>query len=155
MDLGPIVRYQPRIISDLGLWKEQAVTFKLYALLADGRSVSEDMRKSAKKIVTDDVLPRIREMGDSNDLGFIIIHPGETGLSISAHWWVQGSVLCQHNHRHAYGADEPMDTVTRPVIACVWELNIIGAEQICWQQTMMNGRPAPTAYLDFRHIPQA
>lgn len=97
-----------------------------------------------------EVLERVAAMGDSNGLGFVIIHPGELGVSISAHWWVQGSVLCQHNHRQLYGASEPMDTVARPVVACVWELALINTEQEAWRKSMMTPAPDRAAYLGAR-----
>ncbi|QBF32943.1 hypothetical protein CFI11_17195 [Thalassococcus sp. S3] len=86
-------------------------------------------------------------MGDSNDMGFVIIHPGDLGLSISAHWWAQGSVLCQHIYRRLHDAPLPMDTVSRPVIGCVWELALIQSEQRAWRTAMMRPDPDPEAYL--------
>ncbi|AMY03606.1 hypothetical protein A4R29_14390 [Mesorhizobium ciceri biovar biserrulae] len=85
--------------------------------------------------------------GDENGMGFVIIHPGELGVSILAHWWIQGSVLCQHIYRKLYSATEPMDTVKRPVIACVWELALMNAEQEAWRKTMMKGEPNPLGYM--------
>jgi len=110
------------------------------------------MLEAAERFVDDEVLNQIQKMGDSNGLGFIIIHPGDVGLSISAHWWVQGSVLCQHIYRREYGAKKFMDTVSRPVVACVWELDIINAEQTLWQRTMMTVKPDHSAYLECRSI---
>jgi hypothetical protein len=82
----------------------------------------------------------------------VIIHPGELGISILAHWWIQGSVLCQHIYRKLYSAIDPMDmdTVKRPVIACVWELALINAEQEAWRKTMMKSHPSPSVYMDAR-----
>ncbi|WP_292562847.1 hypothetical protein [Mesorhizobium sp.] len=88
--------------------------------------------------------------GDDNGMGFVIIHPGELGVSISVHWWIQGSVLCQHIYRKLYSAAEPMDTVKRPVVACVWELALINAEQEAWRKTMMKSEPSPSGYMDAR-----
>ncbi|WP_210209364.1 MULTISPECIES: hypothetical protein [Ensifer] len=88
--------------------------------------------------------------GDSNGLGFVIVHPGSLGISISAHWWIQGSVLCQRNYRKLYTASEPMDAARRPAIACVWELALINAEQEAWRKTMMKDEPDPLAYMEER-----
>ena len=43
-----------------------------------------------------------------------------------------------------------MDTVTRPVVGCVWELALINAEQEAWRRTMMKPEPSPAAYLASR-----
>lgn len=124
--------------------------FKIYGLVADSRTIDQAMLILAQSFVRRDVLPRIADEGDDNGMGFVIIHPGELGVSISAHWWIQGSVLCQHIYRKLYSATEPMDTVKRPVIACVWELALINAEQEAWRRTMMKSEPNPSVYMDTR-----
>ncbi|WP_244513145.1 MULTISPECIES: hypothetical protein [unclassified Ensifer] len=101
----------------------------------------------AQSFIRHDVMPRVTEEGDSNGMGFVIVHAGTVGISISAHWWIQGSVLCQHVYRKLYSAIEPMDTVRRPVVACVWELALINAEQEAWRKTMMKSKPSPSAYM--------
>jgi hypothetical protein len=107
----------------------------------------------AQSFVRQDVLPRVEDEGDDNGMGFVIIHPGELGVSILAHWWIQGSVLCQHIYRKLYSAIDPMDTVKRPVIACVWELALINAEQEAWRKTMMKSQPSPSVYMDAQAEP--
>ncbi|MBO9427018.1 hypothetical protein J7444_19945 [Labrenzia sp. R4_1] len=87
-------------------------------------------------------------MGDSNGLGFVILHPGDLGVTIAAQWWSQGSVLCQRIYRRQYDDDVPLDTIRRPSVACVWELEIINAEQTIWRETMMTLRPDRFAYLN-------
>ncbi len=144
---GPIEIDHKRAVSDLGLSTIGAMQLKIYGLVAENMSVTDQMLTQSKEFLRDEVLGRVRAMGDSNDLGFVIIHPGELGLTISAHWWAQGSVLCQHIYRRHYSDDAPLDTVTRPVVACVWELAIINAEQEAWRGTMMNSTPNRSAYL--------
>lgn len=142
--------YHPRAILDLGVQDAGNLQVKIYGLLAQGKEITDEMGDQAKGILRRDVLPRVAELGDNNGLGFVIIHPGELGISTSFHWWIQGSVLCQHIHRRLYGADDPMETLTRPVVACVWELALINAEQEAWRRTMMTPRPDPAAYLASR-----
>jgi hypothetical protein len=43
-----------------------------------------------------------------------------------------------------------MDTVTRPGVACMWELDIIQTEQTAWRKFMMQPAPDPDAYLKTR-----
>ncbi len=150
MSTHQIEVYRPRAISNEGVWDIEPLRFKVYGLLADGQTLTQDMISRAWQFVQSDVLDRISTMGDSNNLGFIIIHPGDLGVSVSVHWWVQGSVLCQHIQRQLYDAQAPMNAATRPVIGCVWELAIITAEQECWRKTMMTEAPDEEAYLALR-----
>ena len=142
--------YHPRDVSNLGTWKIGGLKFKVYGLFAPEKVATEDMLTDAEDFVRRDVLPRVQEEGDDNGMGFVIVHPGDLGVSVSVHWWIQGSVLCQHIYRKLYAATEPMDTVKRPVIACVWELAVINAEQEAWRRTMMRHDPSPSAYMESR-----
>lgn len=142
--------YQPRAVSDLGVWDIGGLRLKVYGIIADGRGMTECTVADARTFVSDEVPPLVAAEGDDNGLGFVIIHPGDLGVSILAHWWIQGSVLCQHIRRKIWGADKPMNTATRPVVACVWELGLINAEQEAWRKTMMNATPDPSAYLNAR-----
>lgn len=142
--------YHPRAVSDHGVWDVGPLQIKAYGLLAEGKKITDEMLSKARLFLREDVLPRVAAEGEDNGLGFVIIHPGDLGISISAHWWIQGSVLCQHIHRQLYDAKDPMDTVTRPVVGCVWELALINAEQEIWRETMMRVEPDRGGYLTSR-----
>ncbi len=150
MNTGIAELYIPRTVIHLGLWDVSHLKLKVYGVLAAGRELTSAMIDEAKSFVARDLPPLVLAEGDDNGLGFVIIHPGDLGISVLAHWWIQGSVLCQHIRRTLWGADKPMDTATRPVIACVWELGLINAEQQLWRDTMMTGRPDSGAYLNAR-----
>jgi len=152
MNRGATELYRPRAVSDLGLWEIAPLTLKVYGLVADGKEVTEAAINEAYSFVGEEVAPLVAAEGEDHGLGFIVIHPGDLGMSILAHWWIQGSVLCQHIRRTLWGADAPMDTAARPVIACVWELGLINAEQEAWRETMMNAVPSPSAYLSSRAV---
>ncbi|MER9106346.1 hypothetical protein NKH95_20700 [Mesorhizobium sp. M0848] len=142
--------YHPRGVSNLGEWDIEGLKLKVYGLVADNKKVDGPLATLAQSIVRQEVLPRVVDEGGDNGMGFVIIHPGELGVSILVHWWIQGSVLCQHIYRKLYFATVPMDTVKRPVIACVWELALINAEQEAWRKTMMKGEPSPSGYMGAR-----
>jgi hypothetical protein len=150
MNSETIEIYRPRDVSNLGQWDIGGLKLKVYGLVADNKKIDHAMVTLAQSFVRQEVLPRVVDEGDDNGMGFVIIHPGELGISISAHWWIQGSVLCQHIYRKLYAASKPMDTVKRPVIACVWELALINAEQEAWRKAMMKSEPSPSAYMDTR-----
>lgn len=144
--------YHERSVSQLGDFRTPELAMKLYGLQAHGQEISDMMCEKAKTFISTEVVQRADKMGDSNGLGFAIIHPGDLGLSISAHWWAQGSVLCQHTYRKQYKDEMPLDTVQRPVVGCVWELTIIDAERRFWSEMMMSDTPDPDAYLATRFI---
>lgn len=144
---GATALYRPRAVSDLGLWDLKAVTFKAYGLVAEGKSISADMKEAAWAFLKLEVLPSVAEMGDSNGLGFVILHPGDIGFTVCANWWAHGSVLCQHKYRKQYTDAVRLDITTRPVVGCVWELGIINLEQEFWRETMMQPKPDRARYL--------
>ncbi len=139
--------YAPRAVSFLGVWSFPGLDLKAYGLSAEDRPVTDVMEKIGRGFVHGDVLSSVNALGDSNGLGFAIIHPGTEGLSIPVHWWTQGSVLCQQFFRQLHGADVPLNMTERPSIGCVWELGIIAEETRIWRDTMMSDAPDKGAYL--------
>jgi hypothetical protein len=150
MSIGVTELYSPRSVEHLGFWDVGHIKLKIYGVVAAGKELTSSMIDDAKAFVVQDLPPLVSAEGDDNGLGFVIIHLGDLGISVVAHWWIQGSVLCQHIRRTLWGADKPMDTATRPVIACVWELGLINAEQQLWRDTMMTGQPDAGSYLNAR-----
>lgn len=152
MSTGATELYSPRTVAQLGTWDVDHLKLKVYGIVAAEKELTNTMIDDAKAFVVQDLPPLVLAEGDDNGLGFVIIHPGDLVISILAHWWIQGSVLCQHIRRTLWGADKPMDTETRPVIACVWELGLINAEQQLWRDTMMLGQPDAGEYLKARAL---
>ncbi len=142
--------YRPRTVSDLGLWEIGTLQLKVYGIVAEGQRLGKAVVEDAYSFAAGDVPPLVEAEGEDNGLGFVIIHPGDLGVSVLVHWWIQGSVLCQHIKRTLRGSDTPMNTAARPVIACVWELGLINAEQNLWRETMMTGEADAAAYMNAR-----
>lgn len=150
MSARPVEMYRPRAVSMHGVRSVGPLEMKIYGLCAEGQMVTDEMMSRCVEVLKTEVLPQVAATDDSNDLGFVIVHPGEMGLSISAHWWIQGCVLCQHFFRQTYGNQQPIAPHPRPVIGCVWELALVNAEQEAWRETMMIGAPKRSAYLGRR-----
>ncbi|MCK7615925.1 hypothetical protein [Roseibium sediminicola] len=147
MNNGPVEIYRPRDAAFRAIWEIGVIKFKVYDLLAQGKTVTGEMLETADSFLREEVVRDVGKMDDNNGLGFVIIHPGDLGVTIAAQWWSQGSVLCQRIYRHQYD-DVPLDTIRRPAVACVWELEIINAEQTIWRETMMKSHPDEFAYLN-------
>jgi len=150
MPTGPVEIYVPRTVTDLGQTRSAGITWKRYGLTADAQAITEDMLRLTDQVLANEVPLRVANMGNSNRVGFVITHPGTAGITIAAQWWAEGSVLCQHIYRRAYDAAAPLDTITRPAVACVWELEVIAAEQDAWRRFMMCQPQDLAAYLAFR-----
>lgn len=150
MNIDNFEQYLPRPVTDLGNWDIHGLKYKVYGITAKGKEISETLLDDARRFIATEVSVLIRAQGEDNGLGFVVIHPGDLGVSILVHWWIQGSVLCQHITRKLWDADVPLDSASRPVIACVWELGLINAEQKIWRETMMTGEPDPAAYISTR-----
>ena len=144
---GSYEAYLPRPVSCHGVWSIAPLLVKAYGIAAEEQVIDDAMIETAHVFLKDEVSQDAVDTEASNDLGFVILHPGSLGLSISAHWWSQGSGLCQRFYRKLYGAKEPLNMATRPSIGCVWELTIIQAELAIWKDTMMGVRPDAAAYL--------
>ena len=52
-------------------------------------------------------------------------------------------------------SSEPIDMSARNVVACVWELALINAEQMIWRDTMMHDNASPEIYLNTRSLADA
>lgn len=149
-DLYP---YRPRqIISDLDNWEIGSLKLKVYGIIAEGQELSAAIINDAYTFALDEVPSIVEKEGRDNGMGFVIIHPGDLGVSVLVHWWIQGSILCQHIRRTEWNSNTPMDMPDRPVIACVWELGLINAEQVLWRDTMMNSKPSSSKYLNARPL---
>ncbi len=144
----PYYPYHPRKVSNLGIWEVGSLQLKVYGILAEGQKITEALLYEARAFADIELPDLVSAEAEDNGLGFVIIHPGDLGVSILLHWWIQGSILCQHIKRTAWGSGEPMDMAKRPVIACVWELGLIDAEQRVWRETMMVAKPNSAAYLN-------
>lgn len=143
--------YHPRkIVTGLGVWEANDRKFKVYGILAYRQKISEEILSNAKRYLLNDIDEIIQSGPKDDGLGFIIIHPGDLGVSILIHWWTQGSVLSQHVKRWLPDSAIPIDMSSKHVLGCVWELGLINAEQLIWRETMMSDKASPAEYLAAR-----
>jgi len=141
--------YVPRTVTGHGQWEVAGLRMKIFGLCAAGREIDETVLAGARAFLDRDLPGRVAAQGESDGLGFVIVHAGAAGLTVSAYWWVMGSVLCQTLHRvlPSGAAAYPDD---HPVVGCVWELGLVSAEQTIWRDTMMVPDADPDRYLATR-----
>ena len=84
--------------------------------------------------------------GGAEGAAFCILHRGQAGTWLLMDWWAHGDILCQRLARaDADGPFEAMDD--RPLMACVWELEVIEEERRAWIARMMQPVPDRAAWL--------
>ena len=127
--------------ADRGTWSLGPVRLRIYDLIAGGRTVTDEIAEIARIFLDEEALPRIEATGEADGAGFVTIRHGDLELPIRAHWWVRGSVLCQHVHRHRHDDAGPLDAASHPAIGCLRELEIVAAEVAAWRDTMMTEHP--------------
>ena len=88
-----------------------------------------------------------RDEGGAEGPGFVILHRGEAGIWLLMDWWAHGDICCQRLSRADPGgtAFAPMDD--RPLLACIWEMQVIEDERRAWMAHMMRDAPDAGAYL--------
>ena len=139
-------RYPERALEGLGIWVMGSHRLKAYGLFPAGNSLTKEDQEKANRLVHSG-FARFNDNVDPRNFGFVLIHKGTEGLTVSAHWWVEGCVLCHDHYRMPFHGDDPLAHLRAKVVGCVWELEVIGFEQRAWRQTMMQGIPDPDAYL--------
>ncbi len=143
--------YHPRHLNaDLGIWECHSHRFKIYGIAAENQTITEAMLSTARSYLRSEVTGLQTPDEQHNNLGFVIVHAGELGVSVLVHWWVQGSVLCQQVKRWLAELSEPLDMTSNNVVACVWELGLINKEQLIWRETMMAETADANRYLATR-----
>ena len=83
----------------------------------------------------------VLERAASGGLGFVVLHRGRDGDYLLVDWWSDEDVL---NHRlllRRPGERTFREPREASWTACVWELELIGAERRAWIETAMAGRP--------------
>lgn len=137
-------RYHPRAVVPLELWKVPPFTFKVYGLSDQGRPLDLDDVSQARDLITARLADIEVEPGQQYP-GFVIVHKGSEGMTLTSHWWVEGCILCQDLLRRPYNGEDPIAAIRPHVVGCIWELTLINHERTVWQKTMMPTNPDVTA----------
>jgi hypothetical protein len=136
--------YSPRKCTCVGVRDVARRALKVYWLSAYGSPpVAEHV--AAALVAAAEVL---RDADDDPAPGFVIAHKGRRASWISVSWWTQGDSLS-----HKYFAYDAATATARPVdgamIACVWELGIVGFERDAYVESAFGDGDA-ARYLELR-----
>ncbi|MBX2869916.1 MAG: hypothetical protein KTR18_14650 [Acidiferrobacterales bacterium] len=79
--------YEPRELRvNIGVWESSSHKFKVYGIVAKNRDITDTTLLLARSFLLDVISEDIAPCEQDNSLGFVIIHPGELGVSVLVHW---------------------------------------------------------------------
>ncbi|WP_371156871.1 hypothetical protein [Jannaschia sp. 2305UL9-9] len=140
--------FVPRVrarLDDGELW---GVPVKMHWIDAQGAATPPaSLLSEAWRTVADTLPDAMATEGGSEGAAFCILHRGDQGVWLLMDWWAHQDILCQCLARSDLGEDlfEPVDH--RPLMACVWELEVIEEERQAWIAHMMQADPNRAAWL--------
>ncbi len=151
MSAAPLESYRPRPFGYLGLWQDGDWAFKAYGIHHRQSEAGEPLidpavSKAAQRMVHG-LLPQAAE-GDHYGMGYVVLHQGTAGNWLLMQWWAHTDIRCQILARSEPASPERFEVVTRPLMACVWELVVIDFERRAWVETALTGSANRGAYLD-------
>lgn len=134
--------YRSRTVDWLGVWEIDDWRLKVYTIGYTQAPIDERLLVAARKVATD-CLARTSDC-QHYSVGFIGIHQGKTGNFVFVDWWADENEL----HHHVY-----VSTIADPVnlkymtptglIACVWDLWLIGFERDAWVEHILKKFKTP------------
>ena len=144
-----IETYASRPIRSLGLWAEAGVRLKVHGIgyhLAQPRAEVID---AARDLVQRE-LPQLIARQNHYGVGFVGAHDGRGAIFVFIDFWADENEL--HHHVYVAPKDRPAQLEYRTpsgLIACVWDLAVIGFERQAWIDCVLANRKGPDleAYL--------
>ncbi|QDY68178.1 hypothetical protein [Qingshengfaniella alkalisoli] len=139
--------YTPRDFAPLDPWELGGVSFKVYSIALQGSHRTLSLEVAARDFVVETLPDLIAREGDAKGVGYIILHEGEDANWLLMHWWAHGEICCQSLASADKGSVVFRSLDVRPLMACVWELQIINFETHAFIDTMLVRGETADAYL--------
>ncbi|PWJ19120.1 hypothetical protein [Jannaschia seohaensis] len=140
--------YAPRLTARLPDREAFGIPIKMHWIDLQGQAAPPGALLASAWACVAEVLPAaMAEEGGSEGAAFCVLHRGAEGVWLLMDWWAHGDILCQRLARADMDAD-PFELLTdRPLLACVWELEVIARERAAWIAHMMGPVPNRSAWL--------
>ncbi len=88
--------------------------------------------------------------GNHYHTGFAVLHQGLEGNWLLLQLWAHNDICCQILMHATAKTPTKFELVTRPFMACVWELVVIEFERQAWIDAVLAGAADRQSYLDRR-----
>ncbi|WP_182086650.1 hypothetical protein [Aureimonas sp. ME7] len=137
--------FRPRAFAFHGLWRPRGAALKLYSIRAGEGPIDPVLFDDAERVVSGSA-------PTDAPVGSVVLHRGEEAVWLLLLWWMPGGILAERLWRRPLDGATGFEPVERPLMACVWELSVIGFERDAYVATVMAGG-TQNAYLD-RTLPE-
>jgi len=141
--------YTPRPIRFLELWEPGDWRVKAYGIAYRGALPGVGLIDAAKAVARTR-LPDPAVTSSRYGVGFMGVHEGRGTNFVFVDWWANENEL----HHHVYlskaeAATELAEITATGLIACAWDLRVIGFERDAWVETVLANPAGPDleAYL--------
>ncbi len=146
----PPTPYAQRRFGWLDVWNFGGFKLKAYGINVDTNPASPllppDVVDGARTHAGQRLSAADRE-GGHYGLGYAILHAGVEANWLLIDWWAHGDIDCHLLSSTKGTAPGVFNPVSRPLMACVWELVAIAHERNAWVKHMLKSDPDPVGYL--------
>ncbi|KIC50088.1 hypothetical protein [Tateyamaria sp. ANG-S1] len=139
--MSHLTQYEAREVLSMPAMQRDGWRLKRYAILAQGRALSQDVMDAAAKEAHHRLpLPGALEDENGNHgVGFQIVHFAETAVVSPVFYWQWGSVLANiHQMRARWERPTDFSDGKSEVVGCVWEMNIVIHETQSWMRNLLS-----------------
>jgi hypothetical protein len=93
---------------------------------------------------------QLREMvaeGNHFDLGYVVLHEGESAHWLLINWWIRGGICCSILSNASHERPTNFSRVESPYSDCVWEAVAVEHERRAWVDLVLSGPRSLESYL--------
>ena len=144
--------YRTRPVHFLDLWKFGEWSMKVYGITYSEAPLAHDLVDAAHGTTKKRLAVTAKDTNHYG-VGFVGIHEGKTGNFVFVDWWADENEL--HHHVYVSSPERPADLkyeTPSGLIACAWDLFLIGYERDAWVRNVLKKSKAPDleGYLGMR-----
>jgi len=141
--------YAPRPIRALGQWSVAGLRLKVHGIAYQLAAPRPEVIDAARALVQAE-LPRLIAGQNHYSAGFVGVHDGRGAIFVFVDFWTDENEL--RHHVYVAPKDQPARLEYKTpsgLIACVWDLAVIGFERQAWIECVLANPNGPDfeAYL--------